>query len=120
MDVADQIIKVIDSLASKFGIAVTNNQEMLERLYTNIIKYETYSSIFWLVVTVPIIIAILVLAYKVIKKEEDYFDKLMLSILVLILLLVPVGVFSFSVDNLIKINVFPEQVVMEYVSDYLK
>lgn len=68
MDVADQIIKVIDKLSEKFGIAVNATQPSLEKLAHKIVNYELYLSILYTMIDIGLLAVLLIIAYKFLKK----------------------------------------------------
>ena len=61
MDTSEQIIKVIDNLCEKFGIAIdwTSNNMLpyIQQLGDKIVKYDLYTSVFWLVLCILIVVA---------------------------------------------------------------
>ena len=70
---ANEIIKVLDNLGEKFGIAIdwssANIMPYLQDLMTRIVKYETYTSIAWIILFI-LGILILFAIKKLIKNEE--------------------------------------------------
>lgn len=123
MDVADQIIKVMDKIAEKFGIVIDTSKPVLEQLAHNIVQYCFYKSvilsiIFGLVI-IGVIVGVILLIRKGIKKDDE--DYILFGIVPLILLgIVPIIFFCRNVDTVISSKVFPEKVVIEYVSDQYK
>jgi hypothetical protein len=123
MDVADQIIKVIDKLAEKFGIVVDTSKPLLEDLSKKIIEYTIIENSIILIGFIIIIALILFGAFKGIKYliKEDMSGLVVLVILTTILaLIMPIEKTIESTNKIIKAKVFPEQVVIEYVSDQYK
>lgn len=123
MDVADQIIKVIDKLAEKFGIVIDTSKPVIEELAHNIVRYCFYKSMIISIilglVVIGIIIGVILLIRKSIKKDKE--DYILFGVLPLILLgIVPIIFFCRNVDTVISSKVFPEKVVIEYVSDQYK
>lgn len=122
MDVADQIIKVIDKISEKFGIAVDSSAPFLEQLANNIVQYCFYKSTILSIICGLIIIAIIIgsifLIRKCIKEAEDFYFSMALWLI--IFGIIPLVVFYQNVNTVIKTQVFPEQVVIEYVSDQYK
>jgi len=146
MDVADQIIKVIDKLAEKFGIVVNTAQPNLEMLAHKIVNYNLYLSIISLIIYVVMIIAIYKVYQYIVKKiaeeEKDLeegegyssystmrtndrlndlfikkgFTTIVSIVLGIILFILMMG----NIDTIVKCKLFPEQVVIEYVSDQYK
>jgi membrane-associated HD superfamily phosphohydrolase len=123
MDVADQIIKVIDKLAEKFGIVVDTSKPLLEDLSKKIIEYTIIENSIILIGFIIIIALILFGAFKGIKYliKEDMSGLVVLVILTTILaLIMPIEKTIESTNKIITAKVFPEQVVIEYVSDQYK
>ncbi|WP_024622434.1 hypothetical protein [Metaclostridioides mangenotii] len=123
MDVADQIIRVIDKIAEKFGVVVDTSKPVLEQLSHNIVQYcfyrSTILSIILGLIIIGIMIGIILLIKKAIKKDDE--DYILYGIVPLILLgIVPTIFFCRNVDTVISSKVFPEKVVIEYVSDQYK
>lgn len=113
----DEIIKVLNELCSKFGIAIdwTNGNVVpyLQDLMTRYAKYICYTSIMWLAVGVMITIVFGVILYKYFKScEEDCFDGL---IAFTIGCFVALGVIVMIVQthDIIEVCTIPEKAIVE-------
>ena len=76
MEVSEQVIKVLDAVCDKFGIAIdwTSNNVIpyIQQLGNKIIIYDICSSIMWLVIgsAIPLTVAILIKKFLNKKKLE--------------------------------------------------
>lgn len=122
---SNEIIKVLDHICDKFGIAIdwssTNVIPYLQDLMVRITKYVTYTSIFWLVISILTIIISIYLSIKLIKWSKDtYYDDaitigcfVITPIIVIIFFLVGIT----ACQNLIEINTIPEKCIIEMIQD---
>lgn len=64
---SDEIIKILDNLCERFGIAIDwssqNVLPYLEDLITRYVKYEISTSVFWLIIGVLLFATALILIY---------------------------------------------------------
>ena len=76
MEVSEQVIKVLDAVCDKFGIAIdwTSNNVIpyIQELGNKIITYDICNSIMWLVIgsAIPLTVAILIKKFLNKKKLE--------------------------------------------------
>lgn len=120
---SNEVIKVLNHICDKFGIAIdwssTNVIPYLQDLMTRITKYVTYTSIFWLVISILTIIISIYLSIKLIKWSKDtYYDDavavgcfVITPIMIIIFFLVGVT----ACQNLIEINTVPEKYIIEMI-----
>ena len=120
---SNEVIKVLDHICDKFGIAIdwssTNVIPYLQDLMVRITKYVTYTSIFWLVISILTIIISIYLSIKLIKWSKDtYYDdaiaigcSVITPIIVIIFFLVGIT----ACQNLIEINTIPEKYIIEMI-----
>lgn len=111
---SDAIIKVLNELCDKFGIAIDwtsdNVVPYLQDLIVRYSKYVCYTSIMWLVIGLIIMVIFAVLLYKHLK--QDYADGL-------IAFLLGCGIFLGAWDtinqviDIIEITTIPEKVIIE-------
>ena len=81
---SEEIIKVLNDLASRFGVAIDwTNQNIvpyLQDLMTRFIKLQNASAIIWIIFSAIILIISMIFLYKFIKtvikhsKENKYYD----------------------------------------------
>lgn len=120
---SNEVIKVLDHICDKFGIAIdwssSNIIPYLQDLMVRITKYVTYTSIFWLVISMLTIIISIYLSIKLIKWSKDtYYDdvitigcSVITPIIVIIFFLVGIT----ACQNLIEINTIPEKYIIEMI-----
>ena len=82
MQISDEIIKVLDNLGQKFGIALdwTNSNILpyVQDLGNRMVKYEIYTSMLWILLSILICvisIKLVCIGLKYFKKEEDNIEK---------------------------------------------
>lgn len=120
----NEIIKVLDHLCDKFGIAIdwsSNNViPYLQDLMARMIKYVIYTNILWLVVSILIIGVTVFALVKIIKAaREDMFDwdfivvisSLVGSIIITIFFLTGMH----ACQSLIEVNTVPEKYMIETI-----
>ena len=120
---SNEVIKVLDHICDKFGIAIdwssSNVIPYLQDLMVRMTKYVTYTSIFWLVISILTITISIYLSIKLIKWSRDtYYDdvitigcSVITPIIVIIFLLVGIT----ACQNLIEINTIPEKYIIEMI-----
>lgn len=124
---SDEIIKVLDDLSKRFGIAIdwssANIMPYLQDLMARIVKYETYTSIAWLVLGAIILLIGLYFirkAIKFLKSEEpdsEIFFVVSMIITIFSLMAGPSIIFT-QVDDIIEINTIPEKYIIEQIQYY--
>lgn len=149
MDVADQLIKVIDKLTEKFGIVVDTSKPVLEQISHKIINYQLYLHIMYLIVGILIFSILFISYYRYRKKlnielqvredkkcefvtncselrdvnkeisEIKSEGSFVTSLIVIAGVITLVFTIRFS-NEIAKCKLLPEQVVIEYVSDQYK
>lgn len=124
---SNEIIKVLDNLSKRFGIAIdwssANIMPYLQDLMARIVKYETYTSIAWLVLGAIILLIGLYFirkAIKFLKSEEpdsEIFFVVYMIITIFSLMAGPSIIFT-QVDDIIEINTIPEKYIIEQIQYY--
>ena len=111
---SDAIIKVLNELCDKFGIAIDwtsdNVAPYLQDLMVRYSKYVCYTSIMWLVIGLIIMVVFAVLLYKYLKQE--YRDGLITFLLGCGILLGAWDVVNQVID-IIEITTIPEKAIIE-------
>ena len=139
MEISEQVIKVLDAVCDKFGIAIdwTSNNVIpyIEQLGNKIVTYDICMSIMWLVVgCIPLTIAFLIKKFlnkKKLEAEEKpngYYltdgtldEKAEDCYFVIGILLVVTIVFGIdNIQNIIQGIVFPEKTIIEFITPYIK
>lgn len=127
---SEEIIKVLDNLCEKFGIAIDwtsqNVVPYLKELMGRFINYEVVTSIFWIIVGVIAIIIPVIVIKKISKYaekeiEEDYYSDwrfyqvvtiifgsfIVFTFLIMIL---------FQIYDIIECYTIPEKVIFDYLN----
>lgn len=121
---SNEIIKVLDHLCDKFGIAIdwssNNMMPYLQDLMVRITKYAIYTNILWLVMSIFIISATVFALVKIIKvARENMYDwdfivgisSLVGSIIIIIFFTTGI----YACQNLIEVNTVPEKYMIEMI-----
>lgn len=134
MNFSEEIIKVLDYLCSKFGIAIDwtseNVMPYLQDLASRYIKYEVSTSIAWMVAisAITLIIAIpLAITNKKAKDLKWRFDDnvvpcvaIVLWIVFALMSLVSVFVICTQVFDIIECYTLPEKTILEYLKTLME
>ena len=140
MEVSEQVIKVLDAVCDKFGIAIdwTNNNIIpyIQQLGNKIIIYDICVSIMWLVIgsAIPLTIAILIKKFLNKKKLEaketinDYYytdgsldnGAFYCYLIIGILLVIAIVIGTISSQSIIQDITFPEKTIIEFIKPYIK
>lgn len=121
---SNEIIKVLDHLCDKFGIAIdwssNNVMPYLQDLMVRITKYAIYTNILWLVMSILIISATVFALVKIIKvaRKSMYDWDFIIAISSLIGSIIIIVFFLTGMDacqNLIEVNTVPEKYIIEMI-----
>lgn len=123
---SEEIIKVIDALAAKFGIAIdwtaANMMPYLQQLAERYISYTIASNIYWIVVWAFVTIVLWILCYTCYRKanfadDEDAwaFAFGLTGLAGIIVTAIFVGTLFFNVKEIITCIMLPEQVILDYL-----
>ena len=123
---SEELIKVFDYLADKFGIVIDWTSEnvtpYLLDLFQRIKTYNIVVNIFWICVGIILFIISIFLIKTLIKwdKSDEYADDWVaggvLAFLLVFMILAPVFFFS-GISDLIESIYIPEKIVLEMISD---
>ena len=129
---ANEIIKVLDALCEKFGIAIDwtsdNVLPYLQELCGKYIKYEIWTSVGWIVLVAVIFIPFLVITLTSCPKASKlYWDDdepiVWLAVIgivgVIISGIVLFVVSAIQIYDIITCLTFPEKIIFEYVQGML-
>lgn len=121
---ADEIIKVLNDLCEKFGIAIDwsskNVLPYIQKLGDRIVAYELWTSVIWILVNLLLFVVSIIVFVKVTKwcNSEDFDD--VYETLVWLCCIATVGgiiaCFCFMIKEVFDIVtclVFPEKVIVE-------
>lgn len=118
---SEEIIKVLDNLAQKFGIAIDwtsqNIMPYLQDLMSRYIQYKNSISTIWIVIATILIITSIICIIKLIKwtKKDKYYDDeafgagMFLSILILVIALAILGR---NIMDIMQNTYIPEMVIL--------
>lgn len=122
---SNEIIKVLDNLGQKFGIAIDwtsqNILPYLQDLMNRFISLQSTKAIIWIVILSVLVIAtiiLMVIGIRVGKREDDeeiIFMAVFIGIIILICLVVPLICNIFGLMQ----NIYtPELTLLEYITNY--
>ena len=135
MTISEQIIKILDALCTKFGIAINWTSEnvipYVEVLCKKLVTYEIVTSAMWVLLVWVLFSASSITLKKMhpwlMKKyDEDWDDDgymigdVALWVATVFLGIVMICVTSDQIVDIIKCLTFPEMYVFEYVSNLMK
>lgn len=124
---ADEIIKIVDDLASRLGIAIDwsskNMIPYLKELFVKYTNYEMATSIMWLIIfVITIIIGVLFAkwAFKY-ESEDGSVEQGLIAISLIVLFFACafsiIGICCQTID-IIKCCTFPEKIILDYLRDF--
>ena len=125
MNVSDQIIKVLDDICRRFGIAIdwTNENVIpyVTMLCAKLVTFEIWTSVAWLVISVIASIVIITIIKK--NKESlketicnDMVGPLIFFALLILSIACIAGIISQTMQ-IIKCVTFPELFIFEYIKN---
>lgn len=123
MDVSDQIIKVLNDLSEKAGIAVdwssANILPSIQKVSSNIVRYELISSVVWTIIAIIIIVIMIVLLKNTdIEKGKDDSERagLALSSIIYIIIAICFSIcLCVQIFDIIRCIVYPERVIIDEI-----
>lgn len=125
MEVSDQIIKVLDEVSKKFGLAIdwtqSNILPYVQQLSQRIVNYELWTSIVWIIVAIGMIIISLIIWNKREFKKVDWDrgDGFGTFLLVSILLVVGMIMGITQIFDIITCLTLPEKILFEFIMNYI-
>ncbi len=123
---ADEIIKIVDDLASRLGIAIDwsskNIIPYLKELFVKYTNYEMVTSIMWLVIFVLALVASVLFIRWCFNTDEGYEDESVVQRIIYVALLILFFVCVISIIgiccqivDIIKCNTFPEKMIIDKI-----
>ncbi len=121
---SEEIIKVLDAVGEKFGIAMNWSSEnvvpYLQQLCGRCIKYEIATSILWIIIGITLLIISTLLIRKIKTRiKNNYNDDedftVLLGCIVVVLILVAIPIIIFNMFDLVTCFTFPEKVLIEEI-----
>lgn len=109
---SNEIIKVLDTICDKFGLAIDwtsqNVTPYVEQLCEHIVRYELSSSILYILIAILAI----VLAIGIYKGDEDYVG---FSAIICIVAFI---VICKQLFDILAATTFPEKILIEFMQQY--
>ena len=127
---SDEIIKILDDLGQRFGIAIDwssqNVMPYLKDLVSRFTSYEVLTSIMWIVVLVLVIIGCFIGIPQIVRytnrkiSEDEYSDWVFGKVLIVGLFVFIIGI-SISaiiqqIMDIITCYTIPEKMILEYIN----
>lgn len=126
MEVSDQIIKVLDEIGKKFGLAIdwtqNNITPYIQDLGQRIVKYEIFTSIAWIVIWSIVILSmvlIMIFLHKKTKGTNNYETVFYTGFLFAIIFILAITGIGEQTFDIIKALTLPETIWMDYLQQYL-
>lgn len=129
---ADEIIKVLDALCEKFGVAVdwtsANALPYIQELCGKYINYEIWTSVAWIVLWSVLFVALLIIAIKTCvkaNKEGWWCDDFTTGLAIgSVACAITAGIIwaicvPMEVHDIITCLTFPEKMILEYIQSLL-
>lgn len=119
MTFSDQFIKIMDAIVDKLGIVIDwtskNVIPYIQNLLERFIKYETYTSIAWLVLGAIILVLCIIALIAAFREDVNTYvvDSFVLCILAIVGIIMIIG----QTIDIIEVNTIPEKTIMEFI-DY--
>lgn len=118
---SDEIIKVLDDLGDRFGIAIDWTSEnalpYLQDLMSRYIKYETMTSIMWMVTGVIGLLLGIIFIYKGFKSDDPDENDAGLVLIFTFVTIACIVIIIFQISDIITVNTIPEKMIYEYLSN---
>lgn len=116
---SDEIIKVLDHISDKFGIAIdwssANVMPYLQDLMTRMVKYVIYTNIVDIIFYIILIIGFIGVIFVLFKILKDWSFAMVLSLVPILLILIFGTMISSSINNIIEVNTVPEKYLIEMI-----
>lgn len=121
---SEEIIKVLDNLAQKFGIAIDwtsqNIMPYLQDLMSRFIQYKNSISIIWIVIDAILIIISIICIIKLIRwtKKDKYYDEESFEmgiVLTTIVMIIAICILINNITGLIKNTYIPEMIILNEI-----
>ena len=124
MQVSDQIIKVLDNLCEKFGLAIDWTNETIlpyaTTLFTKLVSYEIWTSVAYIIfAALGAIVCIMCIKYSIKHFDDLDIVAMMLPIFGVIFGSAAIIKIGTEIIDIIKCVTFPELFVFEYIQELL-
>ena len=115
---SDEIIKILDDLGQRFGIAIDWSSEnmlpYLQDLMNRYIKYETMTSIMWMVIGMIFLLAGIIFSIKIVKSEDR--DIHSLKLFPVVLAVIGIVMIMCQISDIITCYIIPEKMIFGYLN----
>lgn len=129
--VSDEIIKVLDDLGRRFGIAIdctnSNIVPYLQQLGQRIVNYKLGMSVFYLIIGILVMVISIKALKFIMRKRSDGNDDLTVDILTVCIVPISIvsGVVAFicvcdCIENIITCMTLPEKVILQQCMDIMR
>lgn len=128
MEVSNQIIKVLDNLGQKFGVAVdwtqSNIMPYIQELGKRIVNYELWTSIVWIIFSLILLISSIFVCKKFFKKfmsknSEDYDIGIPMVLFSIVGIVISIVIILCQTFDVVTCLTLPEKIWMEYIRNYI-
>ncbi|WP_252225146.1 MULTISPECIES: hypothetical protein [unclassified Clostridium] len=130
MQFSEQVIQIIDKLCEKFGIVLdwssSNVIPYVQELSNRIIKYEVFTSLIWIILSVLIITCSSLFLRNTAKNNKNsegyYCEELFIFSIILFIfcLIFGIGIILNQSFDIVQALTIPEKTIIEYLSPYVK
>ena len=132
MEVSDQIIKVLDEVGKRFGLAIDWTQQnivpYLQELSHKIINYEIWTSSIKIVFALIFAIGLGVILKRTIKESltkrdcvyDDNFGWILTSIVLCVIVSIDMFYMLDKIIHIVTCLTLPEKVIFEFIQQYVK
>ena len=114
---SDEIIKLLDDLGQRFGIAIDwssdNVLPYLQDLVRRFTTYEIATSIMWLTIGMIFLLAGIIFSIKSVKSENRDIHSLILF--TVILAVIGIVMIMCQISDIITCCTIPEKMILEYI-----
>ena len=115
---SEEIIKVLDDLSKRFGVAIDWSAENVlpyaQALFQKFVNYEIWTSVFWVVLCLSVIILII---SKIKWINENDYDGLLMTAAILASIVSFIVVAVQTLDIITALT-FPEKLLFDYINNY--
>ena len=116
---SDEIIKLLDDLGQRFGIAIDWSSEnvmpYLQDLVMRFTTYEIATSIMWLTIGMIFLLVGIIFSIKIVKSENRDIHSLILF--TVILAVIGIVMIMCQISDIITCCTIPEKMILEYLKD---
>lgn len=120
LEFGDDVIKIIEYLCEKFGIAIdwTNENILpyLSQLIDKFIQWQVGTSIAWIVIA--ILVAIVGTIIFVVLEKQDWIEDTTRTIWIMIFWVCALIIIGKQVFDIIECYTFPEKAIYDYIQWY--